>query len=77
MDSRAVVKHLDPFEDSSFCLVSRLENLVVHELGFERVKETFHLCILPAASAPAHALLDPVKREKLTEAIRRILATLV
>ena len=62
MAPHAVVKYLDPLEDSPFYLISRFEYFVVHKLRFKRMEETLHLSIVPAAAAPAHTLTHRVKR---------------
>ncbi len=54
----AIVKHLDVFEDRSDRLRSRRKPMAVHELAFQRRKETLDDGVVPAITPATHAAND-------------------
>ena len=60
MPPSVVIEALDVSKDFGFSIFPRAQSRTINGFDFERVKEAFCYCIVPAISFTAHALPEAV-----------------
>ena len=70
-----VIEALDPVKDCLSCLVSCSKSFTVHGFYFERMKEAFSDCIIPADTFATHAAREAVAFQECLKDITGILTS--
>jgi hypothetical protein len=65
MTTGSIVEHFDPFKNILPCLFSSEIASMIHELGFQRMKEAFDHGIVPAVPTPTRARRQAVTGQQL------------
>ena len=77
MTTGSIVEHFDPFKNILPGLFSSTVASMIHELGFQRMKEAFDHGIVPAVPAATHARRQAVTGQQLAVQGRGVLGPAV
>ncbi len=77
MAAQAVVKYFYVLEDRSTSLSSRLEILMVDQLGFDRSIKALHYRVVPTVAFAAHAARHVVLLQQVLVVIAGVLAAAI